>query len=57
MPNSRRTRRDFFDAAFELLEDSGFPALTASALCGRRQPRVVLPPLRYLRVVRGRVSG
>ncbi len=35
MPNSRRTRRDFFDAAFELLEDSGFPALTASALCGR----------------------
>jgi len=33
MPNSRRTRRDFFDAAFELLEQSGFPALTASALC------------------------
>jgi AcrR family transcriptional regulator len=35
MLKSRRTRRDFFDAAFELLEESGFPALTASALCDR----------------------
>ena len=35
MPNGRLTRRDFFDAAFELLEESGFPALTASALCDR----------------------
>ena len=35
MPSSRRTRRDFFDAAFGLLEESGFPALTASALCDR----------------------
>ena len=35
MPDSRRTRRDFFDVAFELLERSGFPALTASALCER----------------------
>jgi AcrR family transcriptional regulator len=35
MLKSRRTRRDFFNAAFELLEESGFPALTASALCDR----------------------
>ena len=35
MPTGRRTRRDFFNAAFELLEESGFPALTASAMCGR----------------------
>src|SRR5277367_5235635 len=35
MSNGRRTRRDFFDVAFELLEESGFPALTASALCER----------------------
>lgn len=35
MPNARRTQRDFFDAAFEVLEGSGFPALTASALCDR----------------------
>jgi AcrR family transcriptional regulator len=35
MLKTRRTRRDFFDAAFELLEESGFPALTASALCER----------------------
>lgn len=35
MLTSRRTRRDFFNAAFELLEESGFPALTASALCDR----------------------
>ena len=35
MPTGRRTRRDFFNAAFELLEESGFPALTASALCDR----------------------
>lgn len=35
MSNGRRTRRDFFDAAFELLEASGFAALTASALCER----------------------
>jgi AcrR family transcriptional regulator len=35
MANGRRARRDFYDAAFTLLEESGFPALTASALCER----------------------
>jgi AcrR family transcriptional regulator len=35
MANGRRTRRDFYDAAFAILEECGFPALTASALCER----------------------
>jgi AcrR family transcriptional regulator len=35
MASGRRTRQDFFDAAFSLLEESGFPSLTASGLCDR----------------------
>ena len=35
MANGRRTRRDFYDAAFAVLEDGGFPALTVSGLCER----------------------
>jgi AcrR family transcriptional regulator len=35
MASGRRTRQDFYDAAFAVLEESGFPALTVSALCER----------------------
>jgi AcrR family transcriptional regulator len=35
MANGRRTRGDFYAAAFAILEENGFPALTASALCER----------------------
>jgi len=35
MANGRRTRRDFYDAAFAVLEDGGFPALTVAGLCER----------------------
>jgi AcrR family transcriptional regulator len=32
-PMARRRRDDYYEAALEILEEKGFPALTASALC------------------------
>lgn len=34
-PTRKLTAADYFDAAIELLEESGFPALTAVGLCAR----------------------